>query len=118
MKEIKLDISEEAFSAALKRHEDEFEKELKEVDVRKITLKTKKALLEQARITSNLKTEATTQMYQIRQLESEIKSTRDMVRNLSYEQVILKQTFSEAVKLINAENNKKGLLTKLKEWLF
>jgi predicted nucleic acid-binding Zn-ribbon protein len=44
----KLNISPEDFQKALKRHEDKFEKELQEVDIRAVVLKTKKSVLEQA----------------------------------------------------------------------
>lgn len=44
----KHEISPEVFEEALKRHEDKFEKELAEVDIRAVVLKTKKALIEQS----------------------------------------------------------------------
>lgn len=45
---IKHEISESAFKDALKRHEDAFQKELEEIDIRAVVLKTKKALIEQS----------------------------------------------------------------------
>jgi lipid II:glycine glycyltransferase (peptidoglycan interpeptide bridge formation enzyme) len=42
-------IDDKVFEDALKRHEEAFEKELAEIDIREVVLKTKKSVIEQAR---------------------------------------------------------------------
>lgn len=112
-----VEITEKALEEAVKRHEDAFEKELEtmtEEEMKKVVLKTKKALLEQARANENVRTTATELNYKVKQfsskidrLETELKDTQTM--------------FAEAIRLLKLKEDYKStsLFQRFKNyWLF
>jgi len=80
---MKVEISERALEEAVKRHEDSWEKELKEVDIRAVVLKTKKSLLEQALINARCQNAATEHHYKLKDLESRLSSFKHEVSNIT-----------------------------------
>jgi len=75
-----LPVSEDAFKTAIKRHEDKFEEELKNVDIKQVVLKTKKAVLEQARANAAMKEGVVRNDYDIKAINRKIEKIQfDMV---------------------------------------
>ena len=103
---IKHEISQEAFNDALKRHEDAFQKELEEVDVRAVVLKTKKALLEQTLKNNQTYNLASDHEHSIRNLNRSSEYYQHKIENLEKEMKAMKDVFVKSIALME-ENKKK-----------
>jgi hypothetical protein len=111
-------ISDDAFKDAEKRHEENFEKELQEVDVRKVTLKVKNAVLEQARLNNRLYNRVSDQEATIRSLTKNISVCESKVDKIGIELIQCKKIFSDAVLLLEEKKKKKkGFFTGFWEFL-
>ena len=99
MLNVKLD--DKAFEAAIKRHEENFENELKNIDPNAVILKVKKALLEQAR-QNNSSYNATLDMkLQVNDLSNQVSGFRSQVRELERELEETKTLFLNAIKILD-----------------
>lgn len=128
MNDREFDVTDKQFEQAEKRHEDKYQEELENVDIRAVTLKTKKAVLEQARINARCEQAAIDQQYEIRAL-------RKIVDNYIYrlegtEKLLSKQhkIFTEAIALLSnkekketaedvEDKRKKGFFGRLFKWM-
>jgi len=102
---------------ALKRHEDAFQKELEDIDIRKVVLKTKKAVLEQARVNARCEQAAIDQMYQIQNIEKRIDSYIYRIQGM--EKLLSNQhkVFSEAIGLLSKKEKEKGFFSRFFRWM-
>jgi len=105
MMQVKID--EKAFENAIKRHDENFEKDLKEVDVRKVALKVKKSVLEQAKLNNRMYNKITDQSATIRSLTKNLSICESKVDHLKNELTKCKDIFTSAVDLLESEKKKK-----------
>ena len=112
-----LGITDKQFKEAEQRHEDKYKEELESVDIRAVVLKTKKALLEQARVNARCERGVTDQMYQIRDLETKVNDYVYILKGT--EKLLSKQSkiFTEAIELLSKKNEKKGFFSRLFKWM-
>lgn len=118
MREYKVQVSEKAFEEALERHEKNWQKELEEVDIRAVVLKTKKAVLEQAMINSRCENAITDQMYEIKDLKRHVASIEGENSTLKMELRVMKETLLAVSKIVEEmavadKEKKKGLFSKI-----
>tara|TARA_R100000951_G_scaffold116766_1_gene130566 strand:+ start:7840 stop:8217 length:378 start_codon:yes stop_codon:yes gene_type:complete len=116
-----VEIDDKAWDSALKRHEENWEKELETVDIRKVVLKTKKAVLEQAR--NNARCERATMDFdnRIKSAERDVYNFKRQVEDLETALKRSNESFSAAVKLLSRatvdEVKKKGFFRGFWEFL-
>lgn len=125
MKEVnmhKVEISDKDFEKAIERHEKEFEKELEEVDIKKVVLKTKKAVLEQARQNNSTYNHAVNAVETIRNFErrfqTRMSAYEESITELKSELYLTKQVFSEAIDLLRSQEKERHRSFFVKFWEF
>lgn len=96
-------IDQKVFEDALKRHEENFEKELEEVDIRAVVLKTKKAVLEQALKNNTTYDHVLDQNYRLQSFEIRINRYEAQISKLQEELDNTKKVFTEAVNLLQQQ---------------
>lgn len=103
---IKHEISQDAFNDALKRHEDAFQKELEEVDVRAVVLKTKKALIEQAMKNEAAYNAALDYDASMRQFKRTLESQQKEISDLRFTMEQNTLAFKRAIEIMSKEKEK------------
>lgn len=100
MSENKLYIPEENFKKAIERHERAWEKELEEVDIRAVVLKTKKAVLEQAMINARVQNAQADQQYEMRDIKRQLERYSNDMEELFELVAEMKLTFKNAIEIM------------------
>ena len=96
-------ITEKQFKDAVKRHEDKWEEELKNVDIKAVALKTKKAVLEQSMRNAAMENHLVSYAQQVTDLERQISRYEMQVDGLQSEVTVLKETFKQAIDLLSKQ---------------
>lgn len=128
-------ISDKAFEEAIQRHEDRFQEELEQIStdneaLRKMCLKMKKSLLEQARQNNSAYNHAANAVKVTEDFDKKIKTfiakTNKIEAELERYGDIFTQTIQKIVELKEEieqerdkwkEKNSKGLYSKFREWI-
>ena len=100
-------ITEQQFKEAVKRHEDKWEEELKNVDIKAVALKTKKAVLEQSMRNAAMENHLVSYAQQVTDLERKIAGYERQVDGLKSEVTVLKETFKQAIDLLSKQSETK-----------
>lgn len=123
---IKHEISQEQFENAIKRHEEAFQKELDEVDIRAVVLKTKKALIEQSMKNEAAYNAALDYDASMKQFKRTLDYQEKMIKDLEFQMKQNTLAFKAAVEIMAMEKeeekqkqieNNKGFLTKFWEFI-
>jgi ribosomal protein S15P/S13E len=122
---MEIKISEKALEQAVKRHEDAWEEELKNVDVKAVVLKTKKAVLEQSLINARCQNAAIDQEYRIRSLKSDVARFQSSVDRLTKMVEENSKVFKQAIEILQHhekehkkdKEERKGFFKKFWEFL-
>jgi chromosome segregation ATPase len=100
-------MTDQAYIDALARHEENFQKELEQVDIREVVLKTKKSVLEQARQNSSTYNAVLDHDADIKNLKSNLRTLQATVSLLSTEIQVLNekldnnsQIFANSIRLL------------------
>jgi chromosome segregation ATPase len=111
-------IDQKNLEEAIKRHEENFEKELEEVDIRAVVLKTKKAVLEQALKNNSTYDHVLDQKYRVDDLQNKVNYYESRLSEMERELDRTKKIFTEAVALLQKENKPEpGFFTKFGDFL-
>ena len=113
-------LSQKELEEAIKRHEENFEKELREVDIREVVLKTKKAVLEQSLKNNTTYDHVLDQNYRINSLQSKIDSYERKLERLEKDLANTKTVFAQAVSLLQEQAKPQpqpGFFTKFGDFL-
>lgn len=114
-------VTEKDLEKALERHEENFEKELKEVDIRAVVLKTKKSVLEQALSNARIENSVLDHEYSIKDLKRRSESLEGEIRRLKRLNESQSKVFAEALKLLQEQianpPKEKGFLSKFWEFI-
>ena len=102
----KVEVTEKAFQNAVKRHEDKWQEELKNVDIRAVVLKTKKAVLEQAMRNAAMENHVISYTEHVTSLEKQIAGYEMQVDSLQSQVTSLEDTFKQAINLLAKEPQK------------
>lgn len=117
-------ISDEAWAEAIERHEKNFQKELEEVDVKEVTLKTKKTVLELGRKVHSTESHLTDAVYDLKDAKNKISNLENKVNHL--ERQLLKQKdvlekslliMTDLERQLEKIRTKKNVITKFKEFV-
>lgn len=116
-------IDDKAFEEALKRHEENFERELSEVNIKEVVLKTKKSVLEQARLNNAHQQYLEDHRYQIRNLQTSVDNLKQTVYLTQQQLAVATKAFTESTSLLNEiqsdfNKTKKALERKMNEKTF
>lgn len=123
---IKHEISQEQFENAIKRHEEAFQKELDEVDIRAVVLKTKKALIEQSMKNEAAYNAALDYDASMKQFKRTLDYQEKMIKDLEFQMKQNTLAFKAAVEIMAMEKEEekqkqieknKGFLTKFWEFI-
>lgn len=100
-------ITDQAYADALARHEEAYQRELEQVDIREVVLKTKKSVLEQARQNNSIHSTVLDHDADIRNLRASLKTLQATVTSMFSEIEDLKykldknsQVFIDSVRVI------------------
>jgi chromosome segregation ATPase len=100
-------MTDQAYVDALARHEENFQKELEQIDIREVVLKTKKSVLEQARQNNSTYSAVLDHDADIKNLKSNLRTLQATVSLLSTEIQVLKeklnnnsQIFANSIRLL------------------
>jgi len=118
---VNFEISDEAWEKALERHEDNWKKELKEVDIKAVVLKTKKAVLEQARINSRTHRAVSDLDFSVKQNSRKVEAFSRRIEELEADLEKTKALFAKAVEIMEQKElekeNKKSFFSKFWDFL-
>ena len=95
-----VEVPEENFKKAIERHEKAWERELEEVDIRAVVLKTKKAVLEQAMINARVQNAQADQQYEMRDIKRQLKRYSNDMEELFELVAEMKLTFKNAIEIM------------------
>jgi hypothetical protein len=114
-------VTEKDLEKALERHEENFEKELKEVDIRAVVLKTKKSVLEQALSNARIENSVMDHDYYIKDLKRKTIHLESEIKRLKEINETQTKVFTKAFGLLQNEIRKtkkqKGFFSKFWEFI-
>ena len=100
-------ISKEKMAEAVERQKKAFEKELEGVDIRAVVLKTKKSVLEQAKVCLRIQNAYIEQQGIIQKLQKDMEKSNHDMEDLFELVAEMKLTFKQAIEILSKETEKK-----------
>ena len=116
-----VEMKPEDIEKAIKRHEDAFEKELEQVDVRAVVLKTKKAVLEQVLRVTTCENELLNYRSRISELERKVDRALSDIDTYAQSMTFKNDAITEALKNVQAkleeQANRKSLFRRFVDFI-